>query len=121
MADGSFVAFFELPEDKGGILDEGTPKWVQHLALKVPDMETLQRYRDRLEEGGVDVLGPTDHTICNSIYFFDPSGHRLELTIDTTSPELAAELREAAPATLEEWSRTKRAPDVAPMHANAHN
>lgn len=119
MADGGFVAFFELPEDKGGILDEDTPKWVQHLALKVPDMETLQRYRARLEEGGVKVIGPTDHTICNSIYFFDPSGHRLELTVDTTTPELGAMLRKSAPATLEEWSRTKRAPDVDPMHAQA--
>ncbi|MFV0382525.1 VOC family protein [Paracoccus sp. (in: a-proteobacteria)] len=121
MADGSFVAFFELPEDKGNILDDETPKWVQHLALKVPDMKTLEAYKARLVAGGVDVLGPTDHTICQSIYFFDPSGHRLELAIDTTSAEMGAKLREAAPATLEEWSRTKRAPDVDPMHANARN
>lgn len=121
MADGAFIAFFELPEDKGNILDTETPKWVQHLALKVPDMETLLRYKARLEEGGVSVIGPTDHTICNSIYFFDPSGHRLELTIDTTTPEMVAKLRESAPATLAEWSRTKRAPDVDPMHANARN
>ena len=118
MADGSFVAFFELPEDKGGILDEETPKWVQHLALKVPDMETLLAYKARLEAGGVEVLGPTDHTICQSIYFFDPSGHRLELAIDTTSAELGAMLRDAAPVTLAEWSRTKRAPQHAAwLHA----
>lgn len=120
MADGSFVAFFELPEDKGNMLDDETPAWVQHLALKVPDMATLKAYKARLEAGGIDVLGPTDHKICNSIYFFDPSGHRLELTIDTTTPEMAAALRQRAPVTLEEWSRTKRAPDVDPMHAGAH-
>ena len=119
MADGSFVAFFELPEDKGGILDDETPKWVQHLALKVPDMPTLLAYKARLEAAGVDVLGPTDHTICQSIYFFDPSGHRLELTIDTTSAELGEKLRASAGDTLEVWSKTKRAPDVDPMHANA--
>lgn len=120
MADGGFVAFFELPEDKGNILDEETPKWVQHLALKVPDEATQNAYKDRLVAGGIDVLGPTDHGICKSIYFFDPSGHRLELAIDTTTAEMGAKLREAAPKTLEIWSRTKKAPDVDPMHAQTH-
>jgi len=120
MADGSFVAFFELPEDKGNMLDEETPSWVQHLALKVPDMETLNAYRDRLLADGIEVVGPTDHKICQSIYFFDPSGHRLELTVDTLGDELGAVLREKADATLEHWARTKRAPDVdADLHANA--
>ncbi|MFA5581177.1 MAG: VOC family protein [Paracoccaceae bacterium] len=119
MADGSFIAFFELPEDKGNMLDPETPAWVQHLALKVPDMDTMMAYKKRLEDGGIDVLGPTDHTICQSIYFFDPNGHRLELAIDTTGPELADTLRKAAPETLEIWSRTKRAPDVDLIHAKA--
>ena len=30
MKDGAFIAFFELPEDKGNILDPDTPAWVQH-------------------------------------------------------------------------------------------
>lgn len=121
MADESFIAFFELPEDKGNILDDETPKWVQHLALKVADMDTLLAYKKRLEDGGIEVLGPTDHTICQSIYFFDPSGHRLELTIDTTTAEMGQKLRDSAPETLEIWSKTKRAPDVDPMHANARH
>ncbi|WP_318011051.1 VOC family protein [Pseudosulfitobacter pseudonitzschiae] len=120
LADGSFVAFFELPEDKGNMLDPETPAWVQHLALKVPDSETQLKYKARLEEAGVKVLGPTDHGICKSIYFFDPSGHRLELAVDTTSADMAETLRKAAPETLDVWSRTKRAPDVDPMHAKAH-
>lgn len=119
MPDGSFVAFFELPEDKGGILDEETPKWVQHLALKVPDEDTLLKFKARLEAGGIGVLGPTEHGICKSIYFFDPSGHRLELAIDTTTAEMGEMLRKAAPKTLDIWSRTKKAPDVDPMHEKA--
>lgn len=122
MGDGAFVAFFELPEDKGNILDPETPAWVQHLALKVPDMETLKLYKNRLEDGGVEVLGPTDHKICQSIYFFDPSGHRLELTVDTMSEELGKLLRERANPTLEVWSKTKRAPDVdLDLHADARS
>lgn len=120
MADGSFIAFFELPEDKGNMLDPETPAWVQHLALKAPDMETLLSYKERLEAGGIEVLGPTDHHICQSIYFFDPNGHRLEIAIDTMTEELGAMLRDKADETLEIWSKTKRAPDVDPhLHANA--
>jgi catechol 2,3-dioxygenase-like lactoylglutathione lyase family enzyme len=120
MDDGSFVAFFELPEDEGNILDPETPAWVQHLALKVPDMETMNAYKKRLEDGGIEVIGPTDHKICQSIYFFDPNGHRLELAVDAATAELSVLLREKADQTLDMWSKTKRAPDVdMDMHANA--
>lgn len=120
MADGSSVAFFELPEDKGNMLDLETPNWVQHLALQVADMKTLATYQQRLEEGGIEVVGPIDHKICQSIYFFDPSGHRLELTVNTCSAELDTKLRASADRTLEQWSQTKRAPNVdQDLHADA--
>jgi glyoxylase I family protein len=83
MADGSFIAFFELPESPEMERDQATPDWVQHLALRVADMETLDKIKARLEAAGVEVLGPTDHKIFQSIYFFDPSGHRLEVAVDT--------------------------------------
>jgi glyoxylase I family protein len=56
------------------------------------------------------VVGPTDHGVFQSIYFFDPSGNRLELTAATATPEQAKELRRVAPAMLKEWDRTKRSP-----------
>ncbi len=110
MDDGGCVAFFELPEAAPMGRDENTPGWVQHLALNVPDEKTLLAYKARLEANGVEVIGPTDHTICKSIYFHDPSGHRLELTWDTTTPEMAKKLLEVREAMLSEWNRTKRAP-----------
>ena len=36
---------------------------------------------------GIDVVGVTDHTIFKSIYFHDPSGHRLELSTWTATPD----------------------------------
>ena len=117
MGDGSFVAFFEVPESPEMQMDPNTPDWVQHLAVKVDSVEELERIRDMLVADGHKVVGPTDHKICQSIYFFDPNGHRLEVTVDTLTPELEAQLRETAPALLEEWSRTKRAPDVAAFKA----
>ncbi len=116
MGDGSYVAFFELPESDAMRLDQNTPEWVQHLALKVDDMEILERYKKRLVDGGVEVVGPTDHTICQSIYFFDPNGHRVELAVDTSTPDLMKTLEGVATSTLDEWSKTKRAPDVHPIH-----
>jgi len=110
MDDGGCVAFFELPEAAPMGRDDNTPGWVQHLALNVPDEPTLLRYKARLEAAGVEVLGPTDHTICKSIYFHDPNGHRLELTWDTTTPEMARKLIEVRDAMLKDWNRTKRAP-----------
>ena len=48
MDDGSYVAFFELPESPEMGRDGNTPLWVQHLALRVPDEETLERYKKRI-------------------------------------------------------------------------
>ncbi len=110
MNDNSYVAFFELPEAPEMGRDGNTPEWVQHLALRVDDMATQERYRQRLIDRGLEVIGPIDHKICQSIYFFDPNGHRLELTVDTTTAEMASRLADVADDMLEEWSRTKRAP-----------
>ncbi len=110
VGDGNFLAFFELPGEEPMGRDENTPAWVQHIAFNVGDMETLTKKKKHLEDNGIDVIGPTDHTICQSIYFFDPNGHRLELTVDTTTAEMASRLAEVADDMLEEWSRTKRAP-----------
>jgi catechol 2,3-dioxygenase-like lactoylglutathione lyase family enzyme len=110
MDDGSYVAFFELPEAPAMGRDEKTPLWVQHLALRVADEETLLRRKKHLESMGIEVLGPVDHTICKSIYFFDPNGHRLELAVDTTTPAMKKQLSEVSGAMMEEWTKTKKAP-----------
>ncbi len=122
MGDGSSVAFFELPESPDMKLDPNTPDWVQHLALRVDDMEILGRYKERLEADGHEVIGPIDHTLCQSIYFFDPNGHRLELTVDTMTDELRGQLADMTTPLLDSWSETKRAPDVdLLLHANARD
>ena len=60
---GNVLAFFELPSQPPMDRDQNTPAWVQHLALKVDSMETLLAAKDKLVAGGVEVLGPVDHTI----------------------------------------------------------
>jgi catechol 2,3-dioxygenase-like lactoylglutathione lyase family enzyme len=108
--DGNILAFFELPTQLPMDRDRNTPTWVQHLALKVDSVETLLKTKARLESAGIEVIGPTDHTIFKSIYFFDPNGHRLELAADTGTPEMMCKLDAVKREMLEEWSQTKRAP-----------
>ena len=107
---GNVLAFFELPNQPEMGRDENTPGWVQHIAFEVADEAALLAAKAHIEAQGVDVLGPTYHGIFKSIYFFDPNGHRLELACNIGTPEQLAEVERVAPAMLEEWSQTKRAP-----------
>ena len=107
---GNILAFFELPNSPPQGRDAATPEWVQHIALKVDSVEELRAAKARLEAAGIAVVGLTDHTIFQSIYCFDPNGHRVELAADTATPEMLRRLDEAKWPMLEEWARTKRAP-----------
>jgi catechol 2,3-dioxygenase-like lactoylglutathione lyase family enzyme len=107
---GNVLAFFELPTRPAMGRDENTPKWVQHIALKVGSVEELLAAKSHIESEGVEVLGPTHHGIFKSIYFFDPNGHRIELAADIGTEDQYAELKRVAAPMLEEWSRTKKAP-----------
>lgn len=105
------LAFFELPTKEPMDRDRNTPEWVQHIAFRVKDRETLLNFKSQLEENGVEVLGVTDHSVFHSIYFFDPNGHRLELAApDAKEAEKLRRLDEVKWQMLEEWSKTKRAP-----------
>jgi catechol 2,3-dioxygenase-like lactoylglutathione lyase family enzyme len=114
---GNILAFFEIPNSPPMGRDPHTPNWVQHIAFKVDSLDDLLQTKARLEAAGIEVIGPTDHTIFQSIYFFDPSGHRLELAADTATPEHMTRLDAVKWDMLEEWARTRRAPrQAAWMH-----
>jgi catechol 2,3-dioxygenase-like lactoylglutathione lyase family enzyme len=109
--NGNVLAFFELPTKPKMGRDPNTPVWVQHLAFKVKDRDELLEYKAHLEANGVEVLGVTDHTIFHSIYFFDPSGHRVELACpDPKEDAMLARLNDVKWDMLNEWAQTKRAP-----------
>jgi lactoylglutathione lyase len=107
---GNVMAFFELPNSPAMGRDENTPAWVQHMAFEVDSMEALLAAKEKLVGNGIEVIGPINHTIFQSIYFFDPNGHRLELATNTGTPEMYKTLDEVKWDMLNEWSKTKRAP-----------
>ena len=114
---GNVLAFFELPNSPPMGHDPNTPSWVQHIAFQVESIDVLVEVKERLQAQGIEVIGPTNHTIFKSIYFFDPNGHRLELAVNTGTSQMYKELDDVKWEMLNEWSQTKRAPKhVAWMH-----
>lgn len=117
---GNVLAFFELPTQPAMDRDHNTPTWVQHLALEVDSMDDLLATKARLQAAAIDVIGPINHTIFQSIYFFDPNGHRLELAVNTATAQMMDKLDAVKWQMLEEWSQTRKAPaHAAWMHAPA--
>jgi catechol 2,3-dioxygenase-like lactoylglutathione lyase family enzyme len=78
--------------------------------FELPTLEALARGKQRAEEHGLAVIGPVDHGLFHSIYFFDPNGHRLELAANVGGEDEYRRAREVAEEMLDEWNRTKRAP-----------
>ena len=107
---GNVLAFFELPHSPPMGKDPHTPAWVQHIAFEVATFAQLEAAKERLQDFGLDVLGPIDHGIFDSIYFFDPNGHRLELACNKGGAAPRERAHAVAEAMLDEWSRTKQAP-----------
>jgi len=87
LPDGSTVAFFECP---GVPRREAAPhiahRVFNHLALEVGSRDEVDRWRDWLESQGVEAIGPVDHGIIYSVYFYDNNGLRTEITA-TLDPE----------------------------------
>ena len=52
---------------------------MQHLAFKVDTPDQLLAIRDRIRTKGVNVIGPIDHGMCQSIYFGGPEDMVLEV------------------------------------------
>ena len=111
--NGNVLAFFELPTKPEMDRDRNTPTWVQHLAMKLDSVESQMAVKEKLEADGIEVLGPVDHTLFQSIYFRDPSGHRIELAVDTNTPQMMARLDAVKWEMLNEWAKTKKAPQHA--------
>jgi catechol 2,3-dioxygenase-like lactoylglutathione lyase family enzyme len=122
MRDGSYIAFFDLGDDVKPDPSPNTPAWVNHLALELDTEEELAAAKKRLEDAGIEVLGITDHHIIHSIYFFDPNGIRLELTVRAIEEAEMKRLGSNARKELDRWTvekaaQRKAAKPTQPLHA----
>lgn len=109
MADGSYMAFFDLGENVMPLPSPNTPAWVQHFAMEMDSVDAVLVMRDRLRAAGVEVTDIVDHDFIKSIYFFDPNGLRLEITARTEEPGYVERAKAEAHETLRAWSVKKAA------------
>ncbi|MEX2454455.1 MAG: VOC family protein [Rhodospirillaceae bacterium] len=108
--DGSYIAFFDLGDERSCTPDPDTPSWVNHFAMQVGSLPELEGWKTRLEAAGIEVVGITDHGFVRSVYFFDPNGIRLEITCETADAAARREFREDAHAALRAWTDTRPPP-----------
>ncbi|SEA29106.1 VOC family protein [Paraburkholderia sartisoli] len=108
MADGSNIAFFDLGDNTAAEPSPNTPPWVNHIALRLATPDQLEAMKQRLVEHGIDVLGVTDHHFVRSIYFFDPNGFRLELTVPVAPAETLERYRMQARPALDAWAEEQK-------------
>ncbi|HEX2547415.1 MAG TPA: VOC family protein [Ramlibacter sp.] len=110
MRDGSCIAFFDLGDDTAALPSPNTPAWVNHIALRVGGRDDLLAMKSRLQQHGVEVVGVTDHDgYIESIYFFDPNGLRLELTVEVAPAEVVEDYAHEAHAALRAWTERSAA------------
>jgi len=103
MRDGSFLAFFEAPQQPFEFKDQHD--FDLHIALDVDD-ETLERMFSLGKAQGIETRGISDHRFCRSIYFRDPNGYVVELAARTGKSDGEPAQARAA---LDAWQRSKSA------------
>jgi catechol 2,3-dioxygenase-like lactoylglutathione lyase family enzyme len=101
LKDGSFIAFFEAPDEPFEF--RAQRDFDLHLALE-SDAEEVARARAAAEARGVEIRGPSDHGFISSTYFRDPNGYVVELAVKTdVGGAFAAEDPAEARALLDAW------------------
>ncbi len=75
--DGSFLAFFEVPDREFEFKQQHD--FDLHIALEV-EMDDLLAMFEKGKAAGGEIRGISDHGFVDSIYFRDPNGYVIELT-----------------------------------------
>jgi catechol 2,3-dioxygenase-like lactoylglutathione lyase family enzyme len=103
MGDGSFLAFFEVP---GSPFDfKPQHDFDLHIALGA-DPITFETTQAKARAAGMELRGPVDHGFIRSIYFRDPNGYVVELTVPIA--DAGAHDPAKAHAILKNWQSAKR-------------
>ena len=103
--DGSFLAFFEVPDMPFEFKRQHD--YDLHIALEV-DEPVLEQMMAKGKARGIETRGISDHGFVHSIYFRDPNGYVIELT--AKMPHQAQAMDPAvngARAKLDKWQAAK--------------
>lgn len=107
LGDGSFLAFFEVPESPFAFKEQHD--FDLHVAMEVTPAK-LDEILAKAKAAGMEARGPSDHGIIRSIYLRDPNGYVVELTAKTERHDREMDpAYNGARATLAAWQRRKAA------------
>ena len=103
--DGSCLAFFET--DDFPFEFKAQHDYDLHIALEVSP-ESLRAMLQKGRDAGMEVRGPSDHGMIDSIYFRDPNGYVIELCAKRPAHDAAMNpALNGARATLQRWTAAK--------------
>jgi catechol 2,3-dioxygenase-like lactoylglutathione lyase family enzyme len=103
--DGSCLAFFET--DDFPFEFKKQHDYDLHIALEVAP-ESLRTMLQKGRDSGLDVRGPSDHGMIDSIYFRDPNGYVIELCAKRAGHDAAMNpALNGARSTLQKWTAAK--------------
>ena len=104
--DGSFLAFFEAPEQPFEFKQQHD--FDLHIALEV-DEEHMQRMVEKARAFGIETRGISNHQFIRSAYFRDPDGYVVELCVKQPGhDEMLEPALNGARRTLDAWQARKR-------------
>ena len=105
MDDGSYLAFFEAPDQPFEFKDQHD--FDLHIALEVsPDV--LAPMLDKGKSAGIESRGIAEHGFVQSIYFRDPNGYVIELTAKEDDHDTMMDpAQNGARGKLGTWQQTK--------------
>ena len=105
LGDGSFLAFFEAPDRPFDFKPQHD--FDLHIALEV-DAATQAAMFEKGKAAGIETRGVADHGFIRSIYFRDPNGYVIELSVPAEDAEAyAAQAEAGAHEALARWQEGK--------------
>lgn len=117
MDDGSFIAFFEAPDSPFEF--KAQHDFDLHIALEV-DEPALHEMFAKGKARGIETRGVSDHGFIHSIYFRDPNGYVIELTMKLPGHDKAMDpASNNARAKLDRWQAAKAQPKRRPATAKS--
>jgi catechol 2,3-dioxygenase-like lactoylglutathione lyase family enzyme len=107
LTDGSHIAFFEVPDSPFEFKEQHD--FDLHIALESTPM-AVERAVGMAKAKGLPVRGPADHEFIKSVYFRDPNGYVVELSLkEPDHDQWMAEEAKAAKPKLDDWTKRQRA------------
>ncbi len=110
MGDGNYIAFFDDPNTARADQFEHKDSFDYHVAFEAASMEELKIWKQKIKDANIVCAGPIDHGFIHSIYFYDPNGIPLEITVKAPNYEEVSNAKQKrSRSDLVEWTASTRA------------